>query len=478
MHFPVYIDPSINPTSTTASNHYDEVYSNSSCADSPQYDTPQTAGEGAGYMQWGDGCGVGLERSLYALSLPTNIPTNAVVTKSQLTAPDTYAASWDCTHNQPVYLHTVGGGDHATIYSSTDWNNQPSSQDTTYTVPSTTVASGSNPSSSCSNKDAVFDTKTPIQKMINLGNTVWTVALRGDESQSSSNDNFLRFSTRISVTTTVDVPPNTPTNLHTAPQSINPTGPGCNNSGTGWIGASGAGGVTFSADLSTDMSGENLAAVFDVWDNTLDDGTGHSTTVNNKTVGWVASGGTETTSITPQDGHYYGWGADRGRQLVPAPDVAVADRVSLPLRRHPAGHPGGHHRRPVVPAGRRRDRQPGQVRRRQHCHQPPGQRRRPAARRHLHGRQLHGQRRRPLPVEARRTAHRRGQRRQRHGHRRRQRPVRRPHRLRHRLHPCPTGACTRSTSRPSTRPATSPRCRPATPSTSPGTRPPRCWPVT
>ena len=58
--YPVYIDPSINPTSTKASNHYDEIYSSSSCSGSPQYDTPQTAGEGAGYMQWGDGCGVGL----------------------------------------------------------------------------------------------------------------------------------------------------------------------------------------------------------------------------------------------------------------------------------------------------------------------------------------------------------------------------------------------------------------------------------
>jgi hypothetical protein len=306
--FPVFIDPSINPTSTNNSNHYDEIYSSSSCDGSPQYDTPQTAGEGAGYMQWGDGCGIGLERSLYAISLPTNIPTNATVIKSTLTAPDTYAASWDCSHNQPVYLHTVGGGDHATIYSSTDWNNQPTAQDSTYPVPSTTVASGSNPSSSCSNKDAVFHTEGVIQKMINLGNTVWTVALYGDESLSSSNDNFLRFSTGISVTTTVDVPPNPPYNLHTAPQSINPTGPGCNNTGDGWIGAAGASGVTFSADLSTDMVGENLAAVFDVWDNNLTDGSGHSQTVDNKTVGWVGSGGTETTSITPQDGHQYGWG--------------------------------------------------------------------------------------------------------------------------------------------------------------------------
>ncbi|MET7726572.1 LamG-like jellyroll fold domain-containing protein [Streptomyces mirabilis] len=306
--YPVYIDPSINPTSTKASNHYDEIYSSSSCSGSPQYDTPQTAGEGAGYMQWGDGCGVGLERSLYAISLPTGIPTNATVIKSQLTAPDTYAASWDCSHSQPVYLHTVGGGDHATIYSSTDWNNKPAAQDSTYGVPSATVASGSNPSSSCSNKDAVFDTKGVLQKMINFSNTVWTVALYGDEYQSSSNDNFLRFSTGVSVTTTLDVPPNTPTNVHTTPQSANPTGPGCNNTGTGWIGAAGASGVTFSAGLSTDMSGENLAANFDIWDNSLNDGTGHSVVVNNKTVGWVASGGTETTSITPQDGHQYGWG--------------------------------------------------------------------------------------------------------------------------------------------------------------------------
>ncbi|WP_370069509.1 ricin-type beta-trefoil lectin domain protein [Streptacidiphilus sp. MAP5-3] len=300
--YPVYIDPSINPTNTTKNTNYDEIYSSSECSGSPQYNTPQTDGEGAGYQQWGDGCGIGLERSLYTLALPSGIPTDATVIKSQVDAWDTYAASWSCSQEQPVTLHTVGS-----IGSGTDWNNQPGTNDGNYPAVSTTVASGSNSSSSCSNEDAVFTVTSQMQSLVNAGVSNWTVELRGDETESSSNANFLRFSTQISVTTTLDVPPNTPTGYHTTPQSINPTGPGCNNTGNGWIGASGASGVTFTGTLSTDMSGENLAADFDIWDNSLNNGSGGATVVNNKTVGWVGSGGSESTSITPQDGHSYGW---------------------------------------------------------------------------------------------------------------------------------------------------------------------------
>jgi len=302
--YPVYIDPSINPVDTLSSGAYDEVYSNSECSGSPQYEKPQTLGEGVGYQGYDDGCGTGLERSFYTLSLK-DIPSTAIVSSSKITADDTYATSWNCSQDQPVELHTTGS-----ISPTTDWNNQPGTDDSQYAAVPATVASGSNPNSSCSDKSAVFTVSSQVQKLVTAGTPSWTVGLFGDESpQDSSNVNFLRFSTSISITTDFDVPPATPT-PSTDPNSTNPTGPGCNNASTGWIGTVGPNGVTFNAKLSTEMSGENLEANFDIWDNNLNNGSNGATVVKDTSVGWVASGaGTESTTLTSlQDGHEYGWG--------------------------------------------------------------------------------------------------------------------------------------------------------------------------
>ena len=316
--FPVFIDPYTNPA-TNATGDFDEVYSSSECNGSPQFDKAQTDGEGVGYMQWGDGCGIGLERSYYNVSL-ANIPSTAQGIASTVTAPDTYAASYNCSENQPVTLHTTGS-----IGSSTDWNNQPGTDDSTYPTASTTVPSGSNPSSSCSNKNAVLTVTDAVKKLVANGVTSWTFALFGDESQSSSDDDFLRFSTKLSINTTFDVPPNTPTNAHTVPDAANPSGAGCNNTGTGWIGAAGAAGVTLAATVSTPMAGEEVAGHFVIWDNTEDNGSGGAKTLSTPTTSNLASGSTAQTSFTPQDGHAYGWGVeaiDNSSQALASPYIS------------------------------------------------------------------------------------------------------------------------------------------------------------
>ncbi len=305
--FPLYIDPSINPVDTESSGAYDEVYSDSECSGAPQYNTPQTDGEGVGYQSEDLNCGTGLERSFYTLPLSA-VPSNATVSSSVVSVADTYAASYNCSENQPVTLHTTGS-----INGNTDWNNQPSTDDSAYAPVATTVASGANPSSTCSDKSAVFTVTSQVQKLVSAGNSSWTIGLLGDESpQDSSNVNYLRFSTVMSITTTFDVPPTTPTDPHTVPDSADPSGPGCNNTGTGWIGATGASGVTFYATLSTEMKGQNLQGEFDVWDNNLNNGSGGATDLENDqlTGAWVGSGGTASTTVTGlKDGHEYGWAA-------------------------------------------------------------------------------------------------------------------------------------------------------------------------
>jgi len=316
--YPLFIDPYTNPASK-GTGDFDEVYSSSECDGSPQFNKAQTAGEGVGYMQWGDGCGIGLERSFYNVSL-SNIPSTAQGIVSKVTAADTYAASYNCSQDQPVTLHTTGS-----IGTSTDWNNQPGTDDGTYPSASTTVASGSNPSSSCSNKDAVFTVTDAVKKLVANGVTSWTFALFGDESQSSSDEDFLRFSTSLSINTTFDVPPDTPTNPHTVPDAANPSGAGCNNTGTGWIGASGAGGVTLAATVSTPMAGEEVAGNFDIWDNTENNGSGGAKTLGTPTTSNLASGSTASTSFTPQDGHAYGWGVqaiDNSSQGLASPYIS------------------------------------------------------------------------------------------------------------------------------------------------------------
>ncbi|WP_370102493.1 LamG-like jellyroll fold domain-containing protein [Streptacidiphilus sp. MAP12-20] len=305
--YPLYIDPYTNPI-TSATGGYDEVYSSSTCSGSPQWDTPQTSGEGVGYQQWGGSCGNGLERSLYQVPLG-GIPSTAVVQSSQITAPDTYAASWNCSQNQPVTLHTTGS-----INSGTDWNNQPGLDDANYAPVATTVASGSNSNSSCSNKDAVFTVTSQVQKLVKAGVTSWTIGLFGDESQTSGNVNYLRFSTALSITTTFDVPPDLPTNPRTAPNSVNPADAACNNGTVGWIGAAGANGVSFYADSKAEITGEHVGMNLDLWDNNGDNGSGGPKVLYNKLmngnypIGTALGSASVANPVTLQDGHQYGWG--------------------------------------------------------------------------------------------------------------------------------------------------------------------------
>ncbi|MGW1158197.1 LamG-like jellyroll fold domain-containing protein [Streptomyces sp. NPDC002513] len=325
--YPIYIDPFSNPV-TKASGHYDELYSSSSCSNSPQYDKPQTNGQGVGYQRWGGSCGTGLERSYYAV--PTDgLDPSMVVNDAFFTVSSTYAASWDCSQNQPITLHTTNA-----ISSSTDWNSRPSVQDGTYPPVSTTIPSGANSGSSCSNHTATFTVTDQAQKMADTNSSsgdYWTIGLYGDESISSSNDDYLRMSSVLTLTVKFDIPPNVPTSLHTTPAASGASG-ACVTSGDGWIGAttySDAGSnIQLHSTVTTNMSGVNVQAHYHVWDRTVLDSGGNTLDKSTPDSTYQASGSDADMPIgfTLKDGHEYGW------------DVYAQDNSSQHLASATSGH--------------------------------------------------------------------------------------------------------------------------------------------
>ncbi|MFD7083921.1 ricin-type beta-trefoil lectin domain protein [Streptomyces sp. NPDC059918] len=303
--YPVYIDPYTNPVSSK-SGHFDEVYSSGSCSGSPQYDKPQSSGEGVGYQRWGGACGTGLERSYYAIDT-SGLSPRMVVSNALITIPTTYAASWSCSKNQPITLRTTGS-----IGSGTTWNSQPG-VDNGYAAVSTSVPSGANSNSSCSNSTASFTVTGQAQKIAQNGIGTWTVGLFGDESLSSGNDNYLRVSTVITLVTTFDIAPDAPSDLHTTPSAVGASGP-CTVTGLGWVGAasySEAGSsLQLHSTVRTNVSGELASAVYEFWDrSTLTNG--NPTTIATPSSPYVASGqdAAVPVGIALKDGHEYGWNA-------------------------------------------------------------------------------------------------------------------------------------------------------------------------
>ncbi|WP_268982651.1 hypothetical protein [Streptomyces sp. HF10] len=317
--YPVYIDPYTNPVDSDA-GHYTEVYSSSTCDNSPQYDKAQTNGQGAGYQRWGGACGVGVERSYWAINTG-GLHSSFVVNDAYVQISTTFAASYNCSQNQPLTLHTTNA-----ISSSTDWLSRPGVHDTAFAPATDTVPSGANSGSSCSNSTATFHVKTQAQKIADKdgngydadgtfgdGANTWTIGLYGNESESSSNDDYLRLSTTLTLTTKFDIPPGTPTGLHITPAAAGATA-ACATSGAGWIGAttySDAGSnVTLHATVTSQMHGENVKAHYYVWDRTIDpDGDGNGAAVSSPDSGWLASGTDAAMKVgaTLKDGHQYGW---------------------------------------------------------------------------------------------------------------------------------------------------------------------------
>ncbi|MEU1275610.1 LamG-like jellyroll fold domain-containing protein [Streptomyces sp. NPDC005799] len=296
------------------------MYSSSACSDAPQYNKPQANGEGVGYQRWGGACGVGLERSYYTINTSGLDPSMTVI-KAQVDVSTTYAASLDCSHDQPITLHTTNP-----INENTDWNHQPDTlEDKGYPAVKTTVPSGAN--NNCSNSTAHFRVDDQVQRIANGNKSTWTIGLFGNESKTSSNDDYLRMSQVLALSTNFDIPPDTPTKLHVTPKPWGADGNCVTGSGAiGWIGAttySDAGSnVTLHSTVVTHISGEHAEAHYHVWDRTDLDADGNAVDKGTPDSGMVASGQDADAPIgfTLKDGHEYGW------------DVYAQDNSSLKMK--------------------------------------------------------------------------------------------------------------------------------------------------
>ncbi|MGW0966887.1 LamG-like jellyroll fold domain-containing protein [Streptomyces sp. NPDC002516] len=318
--YPVYIDPYENPV-VSKSGAFDELYSSSRCSGAPQYNKPQTNGEGVGYQRWGGACGVGMERSYYALNT-SGLATTMKVIKAEVKVSTTFAASVDCSHDQPITLHTTHG-----INENTDWEHRPDVMDDEgYNPVKTTVSGGPNSNSNCSESTATFRVDDQIQKLIGKGYDTWTIGLYGNESQSASNDDYLRVSQKLALTTNFDIPPDTPTKQRTTPKPLGADADCVTGNAIGWIGATtydkAGSNIQLHSTIHTNIKGEHAEAHYNVWDRTDLDADGNPVSKSTPDSGMVADGQDGDTPIgfTLKDGHEYGW------------DVYAQDNSSIHLK--------------------------------------------------------------------------------------------------------------------------------------------------
>ncbi|MER0445315.1 RICIN domain-containing protein [Streptomyces sp. Edi4] len=295
--YPVYIDPFVSPV-TGQTGHF--VAAQQGCSGATTYDKPQDNGQGVGYQQYSSNC-FGMQESYYEINT-RYLYNTMVVSKSTLYLTETYGADHGCDNTWPVTLKETG-----TISSGTSWNNRPGVAATLGTQYVKSAASN------CGNRYVNFDITSRIQVAAAREWETWTFGLFGDTSTSSSNYGFMRFSSNPYIVTVYDIPPNAPDNLSTTPDSMNPSGAGCNNGSIGWIGATtltgGNSNITLNARLTTPMSGANVKGLFSVWDNRKDDGHGSGAGISTPSSYYEASGTTVRANIgaAVQDGHQYGW---------------------------------------------------------------------------------------------------------------------------------------------------------------------------
>ncbi|MEV6979029.1 LamG-like jellyroll fold domain-containing protein [Kitasatospora sp. NPDC093806] len=349
--WPLYIDPSVSPV-TNGTSHYATV--REGCPSLVAYDTPQDNGEGAGYQHWND-C-QGLYRSFYQIDT-SNLTGDMVVSKSEFHITETYGASFDCNHTAAVSLATV-----SELNSDASWGKQPWVTGDGW-LGGTQYPKSSNISNHCGNHEAVFTVTGQMQKLVGH-NSNWTVGIYGNETKSSSNNDFMRFNTNPYVVTVFDIAPNAPDMISVSPQPHNPDSNGCDGVNIGWVGNSGTTGeasnVTLNARLSTKMSGVNLQAMAHVWDNMGNDGSGNPATKSWPWTSWVSNWGTvyDNIGFTVEDGHQYGWNmvATDGTlnspsspycyfnvDLTPPSIPSVADNAAFPPLggdKAPTGHAG------------------------------------------------------------------------------------------------------------------------------------------
>ncbi|WP_377272884.1 LamG-like jellyroll fold domain-containing protein [Peterkaempfera sp. SMS 1(5)a] len=233
--YPVYIDPTLNFVAPSASSSLQGwTYTNSYYSDSSFWKTSDATGLRVGYNDWESP--FYKARAYLQISVPSKIfGSTTKVLSSQLNITETWSAS--CTAKEVQLVKT------GSVSSSTTWSNQPALGSV---VDSQTVAHGW--SSSCPAKGVGFDISGPMQTAATGSTSSLTFALKASETDDLAWKKFQPSST--SVSTTYDIPPDTPSSLSTSPSTS------CSHAVT-----VGDGNVTLYAKV-TDKNGGVVGATF------------------------------------------------------------------------------------------------------------------------------------------------------------------------------------------------------------------------
>jgi FG-GAP-like repeat len=293
-HYPVYIDPDVDPTPvSTTPDSSGSTYIQSAYPATKNYsDTSDNLGVGDQNYQ----TTTGVERAYYQFNMGAAAGTD--ISSAELNLTQSYSADFGCTK------YTVTATNTAHISPSTTWDSQP----TTYSETGTTPITGSG-NSGCPGATKAGITVT--QAAQDDGDGVLTFRLTDDESNPSA---FKRFNKSASLDIIYNHPPNTPSSLETSPSPQPNTNTCTTNGGYGWIGSLSGGDIALSAHVSDpDGSKQNIQGKFSMWDDG-GDGSGSTPTdyVYNESdsLSVSGSGGTVTFKVPASkltDGHLYGW---------------------------------------------------------------------------------------------------------------------------------------------------------------------------
>ena len=207
--FPVYIDPAYVPHPATGTTlAWDEVQS--AYPTTSEYNAAPGSGLGVGYQ--GFSSPTGIERSYYALSIPSAIYGSTILSAS-LNSTVTYAAASGSNSD------TVDAYSTSAISSTTTWNTQPgheSGANANYPNPDATATFTT--TSQSPNKAVAFNLLTSMQLIATAHNyKTWDFELAN--STETNDVDLVRFADNPSFSITYNNPPATPTNLSMTPSN-------------------------------------------------------------------------------------------------------------------------------------------------------------------------------------------------------------------------------------------------------------------
>jgi len=207
--FPVYIDPAYVPHPATGTTlDWDEVQS--AYPTTSEYNAAPGSGLGVGYQ--GFSSPTGIERSYYALSIPSAI-YGATILSASLNTTVTYAAASGSNSD------TVDAYSTSAISSTTTWNTQPgheSGANANYPNPDATATFTT--TSQSPNKAVAFNLLSSMQLIATAHNyKTWDFELAN--STETNDVDLVRFADNPTFSITYNTPPATPASLSMTPSS-------------------------------------------------------------------------------------------------------------------------------------------------------------------------------------------------------------------------------------------------------------------